>query len=81
MGGPGDGLKQWHDAGVFTASLSDPFDPTRVHYYVGRQIEVDGCLYQVGIHEDVFDDVELVSLIRSSGLQPLRRDGSTSILV
>jgi hypothetical protein len=52
-----------------------------VHYYVGRQIEVDGCLYQVGIHEDVFDDVELMSLIRSSGLQPLRRDGSTTIQV
>ena len=75
------GLKQWYEAGVFTASLSDPTDPTRVHYYVGRQFEVDGRLYQVGIHEDVFDDVELMSLMRSSGLQPLRWDGPTPIEV
>ena len=55
---------------LFTASVPDPKDPSRLHYYVGRQIEIDGETYQVGIHENVFDDVELVSLIRSSGLHP-----------
>ena len=34
------------------------------------QIEIDGETYQVNIHENVFDDVELVFLIRSSGLHP-----------
>ena len=73
VGGPGNGLTQWHDADLFTASFPDPLDPGKIHYYVGRQIEVDGETYQVGIHENVFDDVELVSLIRSSGMQPLTR--------
>jgi hypothetical protein len=70
VGGPGDGSKCWHDAGLDIASLPDPNDPVRVHYYVGRQIEVDGATYQLGIHADVFDDVDLIALIRSSGLQP-----------
>jgi hypothetical protein len=70
VGGPGNGLTPWHDASVFTASFPDPSDPTKVHYYTGRQIELDGQTYQVGIHENVFDDVEVVSLIRSSGVHP-----------
>jgi hypothetical protein len=73
VGGPGNGLTQWYDADLFTASFPDLLDPGKIHYYVGRQIEVDGERYQVGIHENVFDDVELVSLIRSSGMQPLTR--------
>lgn len=73
VGGPGNGLTQWHDATLFTASVPDPADSNRLHYYVGRQIEIDGETYQVGIHENVFDDVELVSLIRSSGLHPFDR--------
>jgi hypothetical protein len=64
VGGPADGLTQWHHAGLSTVSVADAKDPSRLHYYVGRQIEVDGETYQVGIHENVFDDVELVTLIR-----------------
>ena len=74
VGGPGNGLTQWHHAGLSTVSVADAKDPSRLHRYVGRQIEVDGETYQVGIHENVFDDVELVSLIRSSGLQPFSGD-------
>ena len=70
VGGPGNGLTQWHDATLSTASIRDPNDPSQLHYYVGRQIEIDGETYQVGIHENVFDDVELVALIRCSGLHP-----------
>ena len=70
VGGPGDGSKCWHDAGLDIASLPDPSDPSKVHYYAGRRIEVDGETYQLGIHPDVFDDVDLIALVRSSGLQP-----------
>ena len=45
VGGPGDGLTQWHHAGLSTVSVADAKDPSRLHYYVGRQIEIDGETY------------------------------------
>ena len=40
VGGPGNGLKVLHEAGVFTASLPDPAVPEKVHYYAGKVIEL-----------------------------------------